>query len=42
LKWSAFRYGLKHVQAANEAAAIDVLLITSELFRVDDVELRKL
>lgn len=29
------------MQAADEAAAIDVLLLTSDLFRVDDVALRK-
>jgi protein pelota len=34
-------YGLKHVQAADEAAAVDVLLLTNELFRVDDVAQRK-
>ncbi len=34
-------YGLQHVQAADEAAAIDVLLLTNELFRVEDVAQRK-
>lgn len=37
-----FSYGLKHVQAANDAAAIDVLLLTNELFKVEDVQMRKL
>lgn len=35
-------YGLQHVQAADEAAAIDTLLMTNELFRVEDVAKRKL
>ena len=34
-------YGLKHVTEANEAAAIDMLLITNELFKVQDVAMRK-
>lgn len=34
-------YGLKHVQAADEAGAIEELLLTNELFRVQDVAQRK-
>jgi stalled ribosome rescue protein Dom34 len=41
LMFAVDRYGLKHVQTADEAAAIDVLLLTSDLFRVDDVAMRK-
>jgi stalled ribosome rescue protein Dom34 len=32
---------LKHVAAADEASAIEELLLTNELFRVNDVALRK-
>ncbi|XP_066997725.1 protein pelota [Anabrus simplex] len=34
-------YGKKHVEAANEAQAIETLLISDNLFRVQDVDLRK-
>jgi len=34
-------YGYAHVKAADEAAAIDVLLMTNELFRVEDIQQRK-
>ncbi|KAM9304832.1 protein pelota homolog [Gastrophryne carolinensis] len=33
-------YGMKHVEAANEALAIDTLLVTDELFRNQDVATR--
>lgn len=33
-------YGLKHVEKANEAMAIDTLLISDELFRHQDVATR--
>lgn len=35
-------YGLKHVQKANEAQAIDTLLISDKLFRCNDVAQRKM
>ncbi|KFM65584.1 Protein pelota, partial [Stegodyphus mimosarum] len=35
-------YGLKHIQKANEAQAIDTLLISDKLFRCNDVAKRKL
>ncbi|XP_030759383.1 protein pelota [Sitophilus oryzae] len=34
-------YGKKHVERANEAQAIETLLISDKLFRCDDVKLRK-
>jgi protein pelota len=34
-------YGLPHVTAADESAAIDTLLLTDELFRVEDIKLRR-
>lgn len=33
-------YGLKHVEKANEAMAVDILLISDELFRHQDVATR--
>uniref|UniRef100_A0A8C5QHS6 Protein pelota homolog n=1 Tax=Leptobrachium leishanense TaxID=445787 RepID=A0A8C5QHS6_9ANUR len=33
-------YGIKHVEVANEALAVDILLITDELFRHQDVATR--
>ncbi|XP_066144405.1 protein pelota isoform X1 [Euwallacea fornicatus] len=34
-------YGKKHIEKANEAQAIETLLISDKLFRCDDVKLRK-
>lgn len=34
-------YGTKHVESANEAQAIETLLISDNLFRIQDVKLRK-
>ncbi|XP_045474773.1 protein pelota [Harmonia axyridis] len=34
-------YGLKHIEKANEAQAVETLLISDKLFRCQDVKLRK-
>lgn len=34
-------YGVRHVESASEAQAIETLLISDNLFRVQDVKLRK-